>query len=330
MNQSSSLFNGQVYCVTVPSGFFLVRHNQTIGVTGNSHNPSTLRLACPYFHNLPRPGDEDSLDAIIRNMIVARPGHVFVAADFSGIEALLVGYEARSPRYMRLCYLDVHSFYTAYCLNQFDGRVSSADLPELSWDDDKLRTHLAGIKKEFRNERNKIYKHLIHAKAFGQTPPGAQEKILRETKVEVPLKLISTAMAIYDDLFPEIPKWQLAVQLQADRDGYLRNAFDYVHRFNRVFHWKKECGQWQRSPGEDAEKVLAFRPQSNAAAIIKEVMLRLYFERLEEAGQYLRLQVHDELVLEPPVDKAEAVTAVHSDVCACRGEPVGTVDELYV
>jgi uracil-DNA glycosylase family 4 len=282
-----------------------------------SHNPSTLRLASqnPNLQNLPRPSkDKAALGNIIRNLVVPAPGHIFLARDFSGIEAVLVGYEAQSPEYIRLAKRDVHTFYTLYALYGLgDDRVRSEDLPQLSWDDDKLFAHLEHWKKEVSEDRNALYKHLTHAINFGQGAKGAQEKILKETNTVHPVQKITKVMDIYRDLFPAIPKWQRAVQEQADRDGYLRNAFGYIHRFNRVFSWKKDFGTWVREPGDDAQKVLAFKPQSTAAGIIKEAILRLYFDRFDEAGQHLRLQVHDEIFTEPPIEYADTLDAILQD-----------------
>lgn len=267
-----------------------------------THNPSTLRLASeePNLQNLPRPQGEDDLATIIRNLIIGTPGYLLHARDYSGIEAVLVGYFACSPNYIRLAKMDVHSFYTAYALNQLDGRVSSADLPQLSWSDEKLKEHLAGIKSEFKKDRNSLYKHLVHGANFMQGPTGARDKIFSETRIEHPVKLVSRVMDIYFELFPEIRRWHQVELLQAHDNGYCRNPFNYVHRFYHVYKWTKVGGKWEKSPGSDSNKVIAFKPQSTAAAIIKEAILRLFFNRFEEAGQYLRLQVHDELFNEVP------------------------------
>ena len=132
-----------------------------------THNPSTLRLASqnPNLQNLPRPSkDPTAIQNIPRNLIIPHPGHTFLARDFSGIEAVLVGYEARLKDYIRLAKRDVHSFYTAYAIAELEpGRLSTNDLPLLSWDDDKLFARLAEIKKEFGQDRNSLYKHLVHA-----------------------------------------------------------------------------------------------------------------------------------------------------------------------
>lgn len=292
-----------------------VRGGMPVGRDGNihttyTHNPSTLRLASqqPNLQNLPRPSkDPNALQNIIRNLVVAPPGTIFVARDFSGIEAVLVGYEARTPEYIRLAKMDVHSFYTAYAIHALDGRIRANELPELSWDDDKLARRLGEIKKEFGHDRNSLYKHLTHAINFGQGPKGAQEKIYKETDRIFDVKIIARVMDVYKELFPAIPKWHRDIQLQAHHDGYLRNAFGYVHRFSRVFAHKLVDGVWVKDQGEDASAVLAFRPQSNAAGIIKEAILRLFFNRFEEGGHTLRLQVHDEIFCHCDEQDAERI-----------------------
>jgi DNA polymerase-1 len=131
-----------------------------------------------------------------------------------------------------------------------------------------------------------------------QGAKGAQAKIFSETGIEYPVKTVQKVMDVYYSLFPKIKQWHKNVLDEAEKDGYLRNPFDYVHRFNRPYDYKKEFGEWVKKPGPDANKVIAFKPQSTAVGIITEAILRIYFERFEEAGTFLRLQVHDELLFE--------------------------------
>lgn len=294
-----------------------VRGGMPIGKDGKihtlfTHNPSTLRSASqnPNLQNLPRPKGKDDLATIIRNLIVADKGSIFTARDYSGIEAVLVGYFAMAPGYVRLAKIDVHSFYTAYALNQLDGRVKSNDLPLLSWDDEKLSNRLAEIKSEFKTDRNNLYKHLVHGANFMQGAKGAKEKIFHDTGIEHPVKTVQRVMDIYFELFPEIQRWHNSVMLQAEKDGFIRNPFGYVHRFNRVFEYEKIGGKWVKHAGSDGNKVIAFLPQSTAAGIIKEAMLRLYYQKFEEAGQWLRLLIHDELFFETPADIVSQVDMV--------------------
>lgn len=279
-------------------------------------NPSTLRSASqnPNLQNLPRPTDE--LAALVRNLIIASEGHTLYARDFSGIEAVLVGYEAAAPGYMRLARRDVHTFYTVYALYELgDPRVKANDLPLLSWDDDKLFTHLEHLKKEFKKDRNSLYKHLVHAANFMQSAKGAKDKIYAETGHEYEQRTVQKVMDIYFALFPEIRRWHGTALLQAEKDGYLRNAFGYVHRFAHVFLYEKEDGRWHKRPNPDvANKVVAFPAQSNAAGIIKEAMLRLYHDHYLAAGQWLRLLIHDELFFDVPTPQLEALDKVVQSV----------------
>jgi uracil-DNA glycosylase family 4 len=282
-----------------------------------SHNPSTLRSASqnPNLQNLPRPQGGDDPATLIRNLFVADPGNVLYARDYSGIEGVLTGYFANAPNYIRLAKQDVHSFYTAYAIHQTEpGRISANDLPLLSWDDDKLFTRLAELKSEFKKERNNLYKHLVHAANFGQGPKGAADTILRMSGKEVSSASIGRVMDIYYDLFPEIRKWHKALLAQVDRDGYLRNPFGYVHRFFRAYEWELIDGTWEKTPGADSNKIYAFLPQSTAAGIIKDAMLKLWDDHYDEAGQYLRLLIHDECFFEVPESKLERLDAIAKEV----------------
>lgn len=282
--------------------------------TSYSHNPSTLRLASeePNLQNLTRsdPSNPEALGNIVRNLVVAAPDSVFYARDYSGIEAVLVGYEACAPDYIRLSRRDVHTYYTAYALYELDGSIKAYDLPDLAWPDERLFPYLEELKKRYKKQRNSLYKHLVHAANFMQSPRGAQAKIFSETRVEYPISTVTKVMDVYYALFPQIRQWHKAVLAEADKEGFLRNAFGYVHRFSRALERKWEMGQWTTKPGSDANRAIAFKPQSTAAAIIKEALMRLYYQRFEEAGKYLRLQVHDELFFEIPAEKVEEVDTV--------------------
>lgn len=297
-----------------------IRGGMPIGPDGRIHatltmNPSTLRTACqhPPLQQLPRSRGPEDPETWVRKLIVAGPGSMCLTRDFSGIEAVLTGFFALSPQYIRLAKIDVHTFYTVHALYDLEGpsgRVRAVDLPDLSWPDDRLIDHLAALKKVFKADRNTLYKHLVHAGNYAQTPKGAADKIFAETGVEVPVPKIATVMDLYFSLFPEIRRWHAHTLLEANDQGYLRNPFGYVHRFHKVYDWEKIGGRWQRSPGPQANEAIAFKPQSTAAGIIKEVMLRLYFDRFEEIGQYLRLIIHDELLLEVPMGEADRVDQV--------------------
>jgi hypothetical protein len=292
------------------------------------HNPSSLRLCSfdPNLQNIPRGSDE--LSRYVKDIFVAPDGYTFWERDFSGIEAVLVGYFAGSPGYTRLAKRDVHSFYTAYALNALDGRVSANDLPSIDWPDDRLFTRLAEIKKEFGKERNALYKHLVHGANYLQSPKGARDKIFKDTSIAYDLKLVAKVMGVYFELFPEIKRWHKELCNRVDgtktralADGqpvdpwtlgvcYARNPFGYTHHFYNVLDWEKVGNEWVSSFGEDAKRLVSFLPQSTAAAIIKQAAKRLYYE-YPWIGETLRLLIHDSIlgeVVEGDVSKCLEVS----------------------
>lgn len=102
---STENYHGDVYCLTTPSSYFLVRYGNRIVVTGNSEN-------------WPAP---------IRDMLIPDEGMVFTEPDLVGAEAVVVAYLSEDPLLMKLFeegsiepeegfkFTNVHSF-TAYLI----------------------------------------------------------------------------------------------------------------------------------------------------------------------------------------------------------------------
>lgn len=283
------------------------------------HNPSSLRLCMfdPNLQQIPRGNPKDKSDPSnwVKDMFVAPEGMTFWERDFSGIEAVLVGYFAGARNYVRLAKIDVHSFYTSYALNALDGRVNANDLPDLSWPDTRLASRLSEIKKEFSYDRNSLYKHLVHGANYLQSPRGARDHIFKNTSVAFDLKLVTKVMGIYFELFPEIRAWHKNLcnhvdgtkRRSVDPDGhepidpwtlgvcYARNPFGYTHRFYNVLDWEKVGHEWVSSFGEDAKRLVSFLPQSTAAAIIKQAAKRIFYDHFA-TGATLRLLIHDSIL----------------------------------
>jgi hypothetical protein len=296
------------------------------------HNPSSLRLCMfdPNLQQIPRGG---GLAKYVKDFFVAPPGHMFWERDFSGIEAVLVGYFAGAKNYVRLAKMDVHSFYTSYALNALDGRIGPNDLPDLSWPDDRLRARLAEIKLEFKKDRNDLYKHLVHGANYLQTPRGAREHIFKNTNQAYEVSLIAKVMGVYFELFPEIRRWhkdlcnrvdgtkrRAACEGDADPDPwtlgvcYARNPYGYVHRFYNVLDWERVGSEWVSSYGEDAKRLVSFLPQSTAAAIIKQAAKKLYYENLHPCGESLRLLIHDSVLGEAKEEDIEQCMTISQQV----------------
>lgn len=140
------------------------RVHTTIG-----HNPSTLRFSsiAPNLQNQPR-------DGMIRSLFVADPGFTLWEADYSAIEAKLVGYEANSEEYVRLAELGVHDYLNAQILRQ-QGVIT--DNVDLSQSDSDLKLLFKDLKKRF-NAMREVAKRVVHGCVPGDhevlTPGGWQ------------------------------------------------------------------------------------------------------------------------------------------------------------
>ena len=278
-----------------------------------THNPSSLRFSSvnPNLQNIPR-GNDSEVQKWVKECFVAPPGHLFWERDFSAIEAVLVGYFAGSPDYIRFAKLGVH----AYLASHIAGRPAS-----LEWSDADLRAYF----KKLKGEEPVIYdtaKRVVHGSNYMMTP--------RKMWYEYPetfrsIKAASALQGMYYELFSDaIPKWHERICTQVDgskrRTGAegeridpwslgvcsARNPFGYVHRFYNVLDWAKEptgevgpdgdyLTKWKWSFGEDAKRLVSFLPQSTAAAIIKRASKRIWYD-FPWVGDTLRLLIHDSIL----------------------------------
>ncbi len=267
-----------------------------------THNPSSLRLSSvgPNLQNIPRGSSE--VEAFVKQMFVAPAGSTFWARDYSGIEAVLVGYFAGSARYTRLAKLGVHAFLASHILKR------PADL---GWSDADLRTYFGEIKQDkLTYDRAK---RTVHASNYMVSPT----KLVLEFPEIFPTKKAAMSLqGLYFDLFPEIRDWHKDLCLRVDGTKrrarnltvgedptpwtlgvcHAVNPFGYTHRFYNVLDWVKDenKSEWLWEFGEDAKRLISFLPQSTAAAILKRAAKRIWTE-CSVVGRTFRLFIHDEL-----------------------------------
>ena len=107
-----SHFEGRVYCAVTPTGYFLVRRNGKVWVTGNSGKliqiqnlPQNHMPDLEEARDLVRSGNYAALDLLydsvpqvlselIRTAFIPKPGMKFVVSDYSSIEARVLAYLA--------------------------------------------------------------------------------------------------------------------------------------------------------------------------------------------------------------------------------------------
>lgn len=297
-----------------------IRGGMPVGKDGRihtifTHNPSSLRLSShsPNLQNLPR-GNDSEYARYVKEIFIAPKGSTFWEIDFSAIEAVLVGYFAGSPRYIRFAKLGVH----AYLASHIVGRPA-----DLSWSNHDLRAFF----KELKSTEKVVYdtaKRCVHGSNYRMTP-GKMHLEYPETFPTT--KDAARLQGMYFELFPEIPTWHEelcfrvdgAKKRRAEEDQivspwdlgvcYAQNPFGYRHEFYNVLDWtltEIESGEriWHHSLGEDAKRLISFLPQSTAAAIIKQAAKRLWYE-YPWVGQHMRLLIHDSIIGECREDQAD-------------------------
>lgn len=129
-------FDGIVYCAETPTGYFLVRRNGRVWITGNSGRLIQLQNL-PQNHmpdlaqarELVRSGNEealsllyadipDTLSQLIRTAFVPQEGRKFIVADFSAIEARVIAWFA-GERWRLKVFADGGDIYCASASQMF-------------------------------------------------------------------------------------------------------------------------------------------------------------------------------------------------------------------
>lgn len=284
-----------------------------------THKPSTLRLSMvnPNLQNvIADRGGKESLSAGFKKCLVAAPGCKLIEADYSGIEAVLTGWFAHDPTYIRLASLGVHAFVTSHDVGQ------PADL---SWSDEDLGAYFKEIKKKYDPQYQRC-KRVVHGCSYGLTAFGMAE---RYPTIFQTVGIAKKTTELFFSVAPSIPKFQKAVRELAHKQHYLggeSHPFRYKHWFWDVYNYRKiteplriqkerlgePCtiinGQsYALQLGEDGKRCVAFFPQSTGGGVIKETGLRLHSP---DSPSYIgdaffgksptRALIHDSFLLEVP------------------------------
>ena len=273
-------------------------------------NPSTGRLASEK-PNIQNPVKRGELGKEFRNQFIASPGMILVGIDFNAIEAVLTGWFAKDKDFIKAAKLSIHAILASHYLKQLD----KWDEPiSMDWDEDKLKSAISLIKKKFYTAYDQS-KRVVYLSLYGGKPrmiyyqnSGVFNSIKECTQLQ---------NMFFETLAVKIKKWQRDVLELAHRQCYLENPFGHRHYFWDVFNIKGNLGT-------QAKDALAELPQSTAASIYKEVMVRLR----PELAKYLRAPIHDELLFELPENEqddliAEIVTEMERPIPELGGLAIG-------
>ncbi len=293
-----------------------------------NNNPSMQRTAynSPNLQNVvaDKRGKE-SLSAGFRNAVIAEPGCKLVEIDWSGIEAVIVGWLCGDPDYIRLAWLGVHDFLCSHAV----GAPAS-----LTWPVDELLAYFAKIKELHEAVRDQC-KRIVHGTNYLETVEGIYKRFRKLFRT---IHEARKLQELYYSIAPKLKPWQITTQDLAYKQEYLggpgAHPFGYRHEFYNVRDFRlidereaNRCrrlglaianmnGRWYRvSPGEDAKRAVADGPQSIAAGVIRETGVRLF--KPDETPNYigeeffgrtpLRAIIHDSFLLEVPDARVERV-----------------------
>jgi len=263
------------------------------------HIPSTWRLSCvdPNLQNVISGDESDWISNGFRKAITPAPGHVFIEADFSAIEAVMTGWYCGDPDYIRLAWAGIHDYLVA-------------EEVKLAPPKDKLKTYttkqLKAILKPFKKyPSRKKKKRTVHGRSYGLTAFG----LTKLDPISFPtVKVAEKEIAAFDAVAPAVPKWQTQTRFKAHKQHYLGGTdhpFKFKHWFWDVYTYSN--GDWK--PGADFNRVVAYYPQSTAAGIIYESALNMtdmadpdniwgYYYEEDQPKTPIRALIHDSVLLE--------------------------------
>lgn len=257
--------------------------------------PSTWRLASRNV-NLQNVGKRESNPWAkkARRQIVARPGHIFVQADSTSIEAVVTGYLIGDPTFTAVAKKSIHAYLVCAELG-------------LPFTDATIEQ----VKKTHKNLYNQ-FKTAVYLLLYGGDP-----YLMHMTNPELyPTK--QAAELIKQKIFTLLPKleaWQLRTRELAKREGVLQSPWGYRHHFYDVYTFKRDPqgviqfddrGKPIIKLGNDAKRAIAFVPQNCAGAFCRDTLLCI---GQSPWGRYMpaNVSVHDGYTLEVPealVDEA--------------------------
>jgi uracil-DNA glycosylase family 4 len=223
-----------------------------------------------------------------RKCVAVSTERVLLECDWKGIEAVLVGWFAQDPDYMRLARLGVHDYMGIYMAGQ------TVDLAASDYD---LKALFSAFKRAHPKLRDDA-KHTVHGTNYGMGPR------LMADMYEMSEKEAKRLQGLYFDLFPKIKTWQKSVCDRASRECKLTNPFNYSMPFWEVYRWDSKYQRY--ALGEDAKSAIAFLPRDTAAAMLKEVLLRLSYLAAEGV---MIASTHDSITCE--VDESELPRIAH-------------------
>lgn len=267
--------DAEVWCPETDLGTWVMRGDGVVAITGNSRAPNLMQVPSGRGSDI-----EGRIAASIRKTIKAPPGYYILEIDYKAQEALLLGYFANDPVYMRMARLGVYSFVLAPSLGIH---------MDLGDSDESLASTCAHIKETYKNAYADL-KQTCLALGYGEMVPTISKRL------GITLKEAYAYADLYDQVAPSIKRFQKEIRLKAHKEKCLVNPWGYSQTFYHVFkRSKSDPNQWLL--GDEANEVLAFLPQSSGAFILRRALRDLWGIGVLSEGRFIPvIPVHDAVV----------------------------------
>lgn len=242
----------------------------------NQTATATGRLSSsdPNLQNIPI---RTPLGQRIREAFVAEEGYLLLAADYSQIELRVLAHLSKDENLKRVFRegKDIHTETAAWIFGLDPGKVDS-----------RMRRAAKTVN-------------------FGVLYGMSAHRLSQELGLEY--KEAEAFIERYFQSFPKVRAWIQRTLEEGRTKGYVETLFGRRR-------YVPDLASRVRSIREAAERMAFNMPvQGTAADLMKIAMVKL-FPRLKPLRAHLLLQVHDELVLEVPKDRAEEAKALVKEV----------------
>lgn len=258
------------------------------------HGTTSGRYASrdPNFQNLPRD------DKRIKQVIQARPGRVFVGADYSQLEPRTFAYFSKDAR-LKASFSGRDDFYSIIgveTFNIYDAETGKDELPS------NFKVKYRGLRQD-----SKVF---ALASTYGAT--AWQLSPLLKKSVDETQEIIDS----YFEKFPGVKNMMLESHEIAKRDGQVTNLFGRPRRMVDAkkiekIYGNKDHAELPYTVRNMLNLAVNHRIQSTAASIVNRSAIR-YSEIRDRNGLYgpIVLQVHDSIVIECNESDAKVVAEI--------------------
>lgn len=287
-------YNGDVYCISVPSSYLLVRYKGEISVTGNCQNIPTAE------------NDKHK----IRKAFVAPTGKVLLVIDYAALEMRLLAAAAQAKDMIQI-FLDEKDIHMGNAVLVFSDLYEKQYGKGFTYEDLKAAKKIDGEVKDGKrpeSDRTEWIEKLLFARlaiksiAFGLNYGMKERKMAND--LGIPVAQALSIMNAYMDRLPTVKDFY-ASSIEACKTTL--KSFTLLGR-RRFLPEIRSNNTYERFKAE--RQAVNNEIQGTAAEVAKLAMINCDEAQLDyHYGADMLLQIHDELIFECPKETSKECLA---------------------